>query len=71
MEWLANGMPKKAIAELLGHADLSTTDIYAKSDITMKRRDMERFRNDRPPVGSTEEFWRGDEDTIRKLYGLD
>lgn len=58
------------IAELLGHADLSTTDIYAKSDLSMKRRGMERFRNSRPTVGSTEEFWRGDKDIIRRLYGL-
>lgn len=70
MEWLSNGMPKEMIAELLGHADLSTTDIYAKSDLNMKRRDMEKFRNARPPVGDTKEFWRGDEDVIRRLYGL-
>ena len=70
MEWLTNGMPKKVIGELLGHSDLSTTDIYAKSDVSMKRRDMEKFRNARPPVGDTERFWQGDEDVIRKLYGL-
>lgn len=70
MEWLSNGMPKKMIAELLGHADISTTDIYAKSDLSMKRKDMEKFRNARPPVGDTEKFWHGDEDIIRKLYGL-
>lgn len=46
------------------------TRIYAKSDVSMKRRDMEKFRNARPPVGDTERFWQGDEGVIRKLYGL-
>lgn len=68
--WLDEGMPIEAIAELLGHSSLSTTQIYAKSSIATKRESMRKYRGDRPPVGDTEAFWRGNEDVIRKLYGL-
>lgn len=68
--WLESGMPLPAIAELLGHADLSTTQIYAKSSIKKKRENVEKYREANPPVGSTETFWHDDEDVIRMLYGL-
>lgn len=68
--WLESGMPLPSIAELLGHEQLGTTQIYAKSSIKTKRENVEKYRATHPPVGSTEMFWHGDEDVIRRLYCL-
>ena len=38
MHWLESGIDLQYIKDLLGHADLSTTQIYAQLNLDMKRK---------------------------------
>jgi site-specific recombinase XerD len=63
-------MPLPILSEILGHAKVETTKIYAYSDAEMKREAIEKadiFREgDEPPKC----IWEGDEDMILRLSGL-
>ena len=72
--WYRSGVPLILVSELLGHADVNTSQIYAYADTEMKRAAISKA------MGSNEtgtEFaesdssrWKGDDELIRKLFGL-
>jgi len=69
IHYYRDGMPLQLIAELLGHASVETTKVYAYADTEMKRAAMEkadRNRNASPPLP----IWEGDEEMILQLSGL-
>ena len=73
MHLYRNGMPLVLLAEWLGHAQISTTLIYANADMEMKREAIERATSKLNPLLTGEAVyleWEGDEDLIRRLYGL-
>jgi site-specific recombinase XerD len=75
MHMYQGGMPLEVIALILGHEDPLTTRIYAKADLEMKRKAMEKvkekgFDSKRPEIESTA-IWVGNEEMIRILCGLD
>jgi site-specific recombinase XerD len=63
------GMPLALLSEFLGHADISSSQVYAYADTEMKREAIEKAC-----PGSTcqieQQFWSDDEETLRRLYGL-
>ena len=64
----------EAIALFLGHEDPQTTRVYAKADLEMKRKAMEKvkekcFDSKRPDVETTA-VWMDNEEMIKILCGL-
>ncbi len=62
-----DGVPLSYIAEFLGHASMTTTQIYASADITMMREAIEKtgfFQENIQPE------WQENEDMFKKLCGL-
>ena len=74
MHMYQGGMPLEAIALFLGHEDPQTTRVYAKADLEMKRKAMEKvkergFDSKRPDVETTG-VWVSNEEMIKILCGL-
>ena len=65
-----DGMPLAILREFLGHADISTTQIYAYADPEMKRAAIKKARGDELIDRPTEALWQTDEEMIKRLYGL-
>lgn len=71
--WYRNGVPLILVSELLGHADVNTSQVYAYADTEMKRAaiskalgtdaDAEKNENDNTR-------WKGDDELLKKLFGL-
>lgn len=67
--WYRGGVPLILVAELLGHANVNTTQVYAYADTEMKRAAIQKAM----PLDDSEQesaIWKGDDDLIKKLYGL-
>jgi site-specific recombinase XerD len=64
-----SGMPLPILAEFLGHADISTTQIYAYADTEMKRMAIKKAKGEEL-IDVPEAVWQTDEETIKRLYGL-
>jgi len=64
------GMPLPILAEFLGHADISTTQIYAYADAEMKRAAIKKARGEELIDAPKEALWQTDEEMIKRLYGL-
>ncbi len=62
-------MPLTILQEFLGHADISTTQIYAYADPEMKRTAIKKARGEEQ-IDMPEALWQTDEEMIKKLYGL-
>lgn len=60
------GMPLPYIAEFLGHASVTTTEIYASADVAMLRKAMEQAD---PGLAHETPAWK-DEESLRRLCGL-
>jgi integrase/recombinase XerD len=60
------------LSELLGHAKITTTNIYAYADTEMKRNALERAVLPTSPTNDeiVTPIWKDDEDMIFKLSGL-
>ena len=75
MHMYQGGMPLEVIALILGHEDPETTRIYAKADLEMKRRAMEKVKENgfdpERPNTDVEPIWANNEQMIRILCGLD
>jgi len=64
------GVPLTLVAEILGHAQISTTQIYAYADTEMKREAILKAAEKSSLSIDDTPCWKGNEDMIRKLYGL-
>ena len=64
---LRAGVPLPHIKEFLGHADITTTNIYATADNQMVRHAIQQAASDTPEPAP---LWKGDDDTILQLAGL-
>ncbi len=68
-----HGVPLEVLTDWLGHADYTTTRIYAKADTEMKRRAIEKAFPENSPLSSfinNESFKINDDELIKKLCGL-
>jgi integrase len=70
IHYYRDGMPLALIAELLGHASVESTKIYAYADTEMKRAAMEKADRGRGTSPPPTPIWEGDEDMILELSGL-
>lgn len=66
MDLYRAGMPLSYIAEFLGHANVTTTGIYASADIEMLRDALQKAD---PEIAKEVPLWK-DEESLRKLCGL-
>jgi site-specific recombinase XerD len=67
MQMLRAGVPLPHIKEFLGHADITTTSIYATADNQMVRDAVQRAASSTPePVP----IWKGDDEMILQLAAL-
>jgi len=64
------GMPLMLVSEWLGHANLETTLIYASADTEMKRKAIEKATGENSPLRNLMPLWNGDDELLKKLYGL-
>jgi site-specific recombinase XerD len=67
MHLLQAGNPATVIQAILGHADIRTTDIYARADMEMKRRALEKAASTR---SSTVPSWQEDTGLMSWLHSL-
>ncbi|MBR3126382.1 MAG: site-specific integrase [Mogibacterium sp.] len=70
--WYRNGVPLVLVAELLGHADVNTSQIYAYADTEMKRAAISKAMGtaNAGTMESNDTRWKGDDVLIKKLFGL-
>lgn len=68
MDLYTGGMSLQMLQKILGHANLKTTEIYAKTDVERKRAAIAKVRTD-PAAKAETPVWK-DKDTLRKLSGL-
>lgn len=64
------GMPMPLLAEFLGHADMTTTQVYAYADTEMKRAAIQKVDQRNNLIPTEQPVWVNDDEMIRKLYGL-
>ena len=66
------GMPLALLSEFLGHATISTTQVYAYADTEMKRKALLKIspHSNEPTDASEKPIWENNEELMRKLYGL-
>ncbi|OIH85204.1 hypothetical protein BLJ79_08465 [Arthrobacter sp. UCD-GKA] len=67
MQMLRAGVPLPHIKEFLGHANISTTEIYASADNQMVREAIQRAAGTAPDLAP---IWKGPDDLILRLAGL-
>ena len=68
MHLLQSGISLDVIRDFLGHADAKTTEIYARANLEMKRKALEKVA-DHPPL-STIPSWKQDETLLEWLRSL-
>jgi site-specific recombinase XerD len=68
MHLLQSGNPATIIQAILGHSDIRTTDIYARADLEMKRRALEKAASKEP--STTLPSWREDKSLMAWLRSL-
>jgi len=68
MHLLQAGNPATVIQAILGHADIRSTDIYARADLDMKRRALEKATKTAPSF--TPPSWQNDKGLIDWLHSL-
>lgn len=66
MHLYQSGMPLPYIAEFLGHASVTTTEMYASADVAMLRKAIEQAD---PGVADEAPSWKNEE-SLRRLCGL-
>ena len=72
MNLYQSGMPLEMLAQFLGHEDPSTSWIYARADINMKRKAIERVGAvvNTNSTNIEEASWVGNDEMIRRLLGF-
>lgn len=66
MHLYQSGMPLSYIAEFLGHANVTTTEIYASADVEMLREAIEKVD---PEMANETPTWKSEE-SLKRLCGL-
>ena len=69
MHLLQSGVNLVYIRDLLGHADISTTEVYARADEHFKRKALEQAYPSPTPV-SEQPAWHKDDDLMDWLKNL-
>lgn len=69
MHLLQSGVNLVYIRDLLGHADIATTEIYARADSKMKRQALENVYKELKP-NQTNPSWQEDQELLAWLQGL-
>jgi integrase/recombinase XerD len=69
MHLLQSGVNLVYIRDLLGHADIATTEIYARADSKMKRQALEQAYKELKP-NPMDPSWKDDSDLLAWLQGL-
>lgn len=69
MHWLEAGMDLQHIKDLLGHSDIKTTEVYARLNIKMKQKILEKIHPQQLPA-SQQLSWTDDESLMRWLTQL-
>ncbi len=67
MQMLRAGVPLPHIKEFLGHADITTTNIYASADNQMVRDAVQKAASSMPEPAP---IWKGNDEMILQLAGL-
>jgi len=72
ISWYRNGVPLILVSELLGHADINTSQIYAYADTEMKRKAISKALGDNSSNFQKDDVsrWKGDDELIKKLFAL-
>lgn len=68
MHLLQAGNPAIIIRDILGHADIQSTEIYARADMEMKRKALEKAGSATPPIAPRS--WQRAPDLLRWLASL-
>lgn len=68
MHLLQAGNPLVVIGNILGHADVQTTEVYARADMEMKRKALESVADLAPPPRDPP--WKKDPDLLEQLRNL-
>lgn len=71
--WYRNGVPLILVSELLGHADVNTSQVYAYADTEMKRTAISKAMGTNADAEKNENDntrWKGDDELLKKLFGL-
>ncbi len=68
MHLLQSGVSLENIRDFLGHADAKTTQIYARANLEMKRKALEKVAGDSPPPAIPS--WRQDKTLLEWLRSL-
>jgi site-specific recombinase XerD len=68
MHLLQSGISLEMIRDFLGHEDVQTTQIYARANLEMKRKALEKI-NDSSPV-QTIPSWQQNKDLLEWLRSL-
>ena len=68
MHLLQAGIPLVIIRDFLGHADIATSEIYARADLDMKRRALEKIAT--PAAPRSLPSWRDDGALLTWLRAL-
>jgi len=69
MHLLEANTPLVILRDILGHADVSTTEIYARASITMKREALGKVDN-LSPESTRHTVWQSDKDLLHWLQSL-
>ncbi len=68
MHLLQSGNPLVVIRDFLGHADIKSTEVYARADLDMKRRALDKAISKSPTPNVP--FWHKDKDLLDWLRSL-
>ena len=64
VHWLEAGLDLQHIKHLLGHADLKTTEVYARINVEMKRKMLENLHCESPVPTSEDTSWTANHDLM-------
>jgi len=65
-----SGIPLPLVGEYLGHANTSTTKIYAYADTEMKSEALKKATSKNTAISDVLAVWEGDDNIIKRLYCL-
>ena len=70
VHWLEAGLDLQHIKHLLGHADLKTTEVYARINVEMKRKMLENLHCESPVPSCEDTSWTADHNLMVWLKQL-